>query len=304
MEDLGEWKSPNHAFPRPQRQKPPADMAATEPSKIPLVMGDDPEPNYNWFGDFDYAWFQNSGTFSSVPYFESVPDQLDELVETSAARRPLRLGFGPNECTTVSGSRNCTEACSDPSFLFTPANLGACTTLASAALLVQNGTYAVNQSDAETIATTDSWHIPDLSTFNATGVLESLVACIPESCTVSKLGECTDDVENISGVEIRPENLALISSKLGHYCDNTNLETNPDIAGPGVGFLFGTEGRVRIPLTSRGVRSLRLCSHTSCRRASPSYSTCYLKSRRRGPADSISSWSVSVRTVLADFERG
>lgn len=211
-------------------------MAVNSPPTIPLVMGDDPEPNFNWFGNFDYSWFDNSGSLSSVPYFEAVPEQLHELVETSSARRQLRLGFSPGDCTTVSGSRNCTEACSDPSSFFTPTNLRVCTTLASAALLVQNGTYSIDRSDAQTVKAIDSWQIPELSTYNATGVLASLVQCIPESCTVAKLGECTEDVQSLAGIEIRADNLGAITSKLEHYCDKTNLEINSDIAGPGVGF--------------------------------------------------------------------
>jgi len=201
-------------------------------------MGIDPAPNYDWFRGFDYSWFDagNLGNLSSIPFFETVPERLDGLVKTSSARQQLRLGFGPGDCETLLGSRNCTEACSDPSSLFTPTNLRACTALAGAALLVQNETYSVDRSDAQTVEAIDSWQVPDLSTFNATDVFTHMGRCIPQSCTVMRLGVCAESVQDLGSVEIKADSLALISSRLGHYCDGVDLEINTDIAGPGVGF--------------------------------------------------------------------
>ncbi|KAK3384705.1 hypothetical protein B0T24DRAFT_609339 [Lasiosphaeria ovina] len=205
-------------------------------SRIPLVMGIDPAPSYDWFKGFDYSWFDagNLGGLSSIPFFETVPERLDGLLKTSSARQQLRLGFGPGDCKTLSSSPNCTEACSDPSFLFTPTNLRACAALAGAALLVQNGTYSVDWSDAQTAEAIGFWHVPDLSTFDATDVFTRVAQCIPQSCTVARLGECAENVQDLGSVEIKADNLALISSRLGHYCDGVDLEINTDIAGPGV----------------------------------------------------------------------
>jgi len=205
-------------------------------------MGIDPAPNYDWFRGFDYSWFDagNLGNLSSIPFFETVPERLDGLVKTSSARQQLRLGFGPGDCETLLGSRNCTEACSDPSSLFTPTNLRACTALAGAALLVQNETYSVDRSDAQTVEAIDSWQVPDLSTFNATDVFAHVGRCIPQSCTVMRLGVCAESVQDLGSVEIKADSLALISSRLGHYCDGVDLEINTDIAGPGVGFFIAS----------------------------------------------------------------
>jgi hypothetical protein len=199
-------------------------------------MGDDPEPNYNWFGNLHYSWFDNSGGLSSVPYFEAVSEKLDTMIEISSTRRQLRLGFEPSDCVTVSGTRNCTEACSNPSALFTPINLRACTALASAALLVQNDTYSVDRSDARTADAIDSWQIPDLSTYNATGIFASVAECIAQSCAVSRPGKCADDVRNLGAVEIKVDDLQTFSSQLQHFCAGTDPRINVDIAGPGVGF--------------------------------------------------------------------
>lgn len=204
-------------------------------SQISIVLGNDPPPKYNWFGAFDYGWFDdNLGGLSSVPFFEAVPEQLAQLLRTSSARQQLRISLVPGDCETVSGSHNCTEACSNPSSLFTPPNLRVCTALAGAALLVQNGTYSVDRSDAQTVEAINSWQIPELSTYNGAAVFNHIAQCIPQSCTFVRLGECAKDVRDLATVEINASNLAVISSRLGRYCDAARLEINADIAGPGV----------------------------------------------------------------------
>jgi hypothetical protein len=206
-------------------------------SRVSLVMGRDPAPNFNWFQKFDYGWFDtgNLGNLSSYPFFETVPKRLDELLRASTDRQQLRIGFGPSDCETASRLRNCTEACSDPSSLFRLTNLRACTTLAGAALLVQNGTFEVDRSDSQTVDAIDFWQVPDLSTYNASVVFRHVAQCIPQSCAVGRLGGCAEDVQNLGVIEINAGNLAVISSRLKQYCDGVELEINSDIAGPGVG---------------------------------------------------------------------
>ncbi|KAJ6442462.1 integral membrane protein [Purpureocillium lavendulum] len=214
-------------------------MSSNTQARVPLVMENDPEPTYNWFGDLDYSWFDNSGSLTSVPFFEVVPDQLAQMLETSSARRPLRLTFGPDDCATASMSRNCTEACSNPSTLFAPANLRACTALAGAALLVQNETYSVDRSDALTSEVMNTWHIPELSAYNATAVLRHVAECISESCAVgSKLGECPNNLQTLSDIHINADNLEEFSSRLERYCNGVTVEINSDIAGPGASLAF------------------------------------------------------------------
>ena len=201
---------------------------------IPLVFGPDTQPKYNWFGDFDFAWFEKSGNLFSIPFFEATPQELGRLLVTSSKRQKLRLGFTPLDCTTEAGSHNCTEACSDPASLFTPANFRTCTALSATALLVQNGTYRVDSSDAETSEVIDSWGIPPLATFNATGILLQVNECIAESCFISRLGKCEDDVNALAQLEINVGNLDHFSAGLDRYCRGIDMRINPDIAGPGV----------------------------------------------------------------------
>ncbi|GJN78582.1 hypothetical protein PLIIFM63780_002076 [Purpureocillium lilacinum] len=211
-----------------------ANMLSNSDVRVPLVMENDPEPTYNWFGYLDYSWFDNSGSLASVPFFEVVPDQLAQMLETSSARRTLRLTFGPDDCMTASRSRNCTEACSNPYTLFEPANLRACTALAGAALLVQNETYSVDRSDAHTTEVMNAWRVPELSAYNATAMLRHVAECISESCAVgSKLGVCPNDVRTLSNMDINADNLGDLSFRLERYCHGVNVEINADIAGPG-----------------------------------------------------------------------
>lgn len=204
---------------------------------IPLVFGRDQQPNYNWFGDFDFRWFEKSGNLFSIPFFEATPQELSKLLATASTRQKLRLGFAPVDCTTSAGSRNCTEACLDPAFLFTPANLRACTALASAALLVQNGTYRVDLSESETTEVMVLWGIPELATFKASDMLSQVTECIAESCVISGL-ECGEDVKGIFQLGVNVDNLNHLSTRLGHYCWGAEMRINPDIAGPGVSYQF------------------------------------------------------------------
>jgi hypothetical protein len=211
-------------------------MSDNNPLTLSLVTDKD-EPNYHWFDTDAYGWWDNSGTLSSVPYFEAVPGLLDDLLRNSSDREQLRLPLGGRyDCETKNRIRDCTEACSNPSFLFTPTNIRVCTALASVALLVQNGTYSIDRSDAQAVQTMDSFHIPDLSTYNATRVFAYVAECIPESCATPRLGECTDDLRRLAQVPIQADSLRNITSTLSQYCDKTNLQLSADIAGPGVSF--------------------------------------------------------------------
>jgi len=210
-------------------------MAKIRPP-LSLSFAEDLEPpRYNWFGDSHLdGWFQNLKGLSSTPFFEAAPEQLAAILHTSSTRQDLTIDLVSSDCSTSLGYRNCTEACSDPSALLTPANFRVCTALASAALLVQNGTYAVNHADEQTTRAIDSWGIPELSTYNSTDVFRQVAGCLSQSCIVSNLGDCTDDVGRLFNTDITANNLGAITSSLSHYCDRTTVDIDADIAGQGV----------------------------------------------------------------------
>ncbi|KAK0707293.1 hypothetical protein B0H67DRAFT_647489 [Lasiosphaeris hirsuta] len=223
-------------------------MTSTTPTPPPLTLtlGSDPARRYNWFGRFNYEWFESAGglELASVPYFDTVPEQLTDMLEAASARQPLRIGLAPGDCTATFGSgaatagtpeQNCTAACADPHLLFTPANLRVCTALAGAALLVQNGTYRVDPADGVTAETMAAWRVPELATFDGAGVLGRVVGeCIPESCAVPGLGTCVDDVRGLAGVEVGAGSLGVVAARLGRYCEGMEVGLGADIVGPGV----------------------------------------------------------------------
>ncbi|KAK5659305.1 hypothetical protein OQA88_1398 [Cercophora sp. LCS_1] len=213
---------------------------------LSLIIATDPPPNFNWFKEFDYGWFDtpgNIGNLSSIPFFETIPEQLNGILNHTSThygqqqqqqqqQQPLRLGFAPRDCETVSGERNCTEACLDPASLFTPTNLRVCTALAGAALLVQNGTYRVEDEGSDEVMM--AWGVPELGRLDATQLFGRVGECIAQSCDVGRLGGCSEEVQGLGAVGIDAGSLAVFSERLGRYCDRVVLEINSDIAGPGV----------------------------------------------------------------------
>ena len=106
--------------------------------------------------------------------------------------------------------------------------------MASAALLVQNGTYSVDMSHPPTVETAETFLVPNLTDFNALWVLNNVTACITQSCTSSELGDCATSVRDLIKVKIAPSTLNVIATRLSSYCAMAEHKINPDIAGPGV----------------------------------------------------------------------
>jgi hypothetical protein len=186
----------------------------------------------------NYDWPTDPPSLRHVPYFQTIPLQLEDLIRDSSRRDTLNLDFAPSGCTTVSHTRNCAEACLDPKSLFRFENLRICILMASAALLVQNKTYSVDMLHAPTVATSDMFLVPNLTTFDAVSVLNNVTSCISQSCTSSNLGSCALSVRDLSKVQIVASNLATLASRLISYCAGAENSINSDIAGPGVGVLI------------------------------------------------------------------
>jgi hypothetical protein len=106
--------------------------------------------------------------------------------------------------------------------------------MASAALLVQNETYAVTMSNPATVETTKAFVVPNFTTFDAVWVLNNVTRCIAESCTNSNLGKCATSVRDLDTVRITAGNLTTVSTRLSGYCAMADHSINADIAGPGV----------------------------------------------------------------------
>ncbi|KAK3385575.1 hypothetical protein B0H63DRAFT_184718 [Podospora didyma] len=182
------------------------------------------------------AWPTQPKSLENVPYFQATPENLDDLLTKAAHFNTIELKFGPSDCGTVNNTRNCTEACNDPESLFKLNNLRTCIQLAAASFLVRNKTYTVDMSNATTVATLESYQVPNLTTYNATGVFRNTARCLSQSCAVSSLGNCTDRIQGLANIRITGtmDNLENIYSGLSNYCDYFEANINADIGGPGI----------------------------------------------------------------------
>ncbi|KAK0710854.1 hypothetical protein B0H67DRAFT_646280 [Lasiosphaeris hirsuta] len=184
--------------------------------------------------DQNYDWPTNPPSLRHILYFQAIPIELADLLEVSSHRDTLSLSFAPSDCMTTSGTKNCTEACLRPRSLFQLENFKTCVLIASAALLVQNKTYSVDTFDAATVETIESFLVPNLTNFNAVGVLTNVTSCITQSCTSSNLGDCATSVRDINKLHILASNLVAVATRLSSYCAMAKKEINSDIAGPGL----------------------------------------------------------------------
>ncbi|SPO03172.1 uncharacterized protein DNG_05854 [Cephalotrichum gorgonifer] len=84
-----------------------------------------------------------------------------------------------------------------------------------------------------------SWQGLDLSTFNATGTLTNIVACVSEACNESGREDCTGLAETLAAMSnptngTSPEIAGSLASNINEYCSATHIQMDGDIAGPGV----------------------------------------------------------------------
>ncbi|KAK3314824.1 hypothetical protein B0H66DRAFT_563724 [Apodospora peruviana] len=188
--------------------------------------------------DVNYAdyWQGKPPALGNIPTFKRIQLDASQQLKQAALHHDLTLGLSPGDCVTSDGVKSCEATCSDPTNLFTPANLRTCLLLASAALLVQNGSYAVNTADSGTAFTISTFDVPDLANFDGSSVLSNITKCISESCNLSKLGTCSPAIQTLSNIiPINTvEHLYTLTSIMGEYCSQTNFQMNGDIAGPGV----------------------------------------------------------------------
>jgi hypothetical protein len=192
--------------------------------------------------DLLYPWTLFDLPHRSLP-FPPLQETISEwvaLVDKSTSGEPVELAFGRGVCEAGNGQRNCTEACSNPTYLFRPMNFQACLLLAGTARLVQQENYALDTDDEETAKTIEAWGDFDLSTFNVTQALSNIAGCASEECNESDRQDCvgfagalkamSDPANSHSFSEISSS----LNQQIAQYCSITNIRTDPDIAGPGV----------------------------------------------------------------------
>lgn len=148
---------------------------------------------------------------------------------------PYTIQLSPSDCNTTSGPINCTEACRNETFLFTPTSLRIFSLLAAASVLVRNDNYSFDPTDDSARRVAQYWHVPDMETFGVERVLGNIIECISQSCVAaSGVGICGDAVSRVRYVPINAANLSSVVEILSHYCNGLSSITNADMAGPGV----------------------------------------------------------------------
>lgn len=214
-------------------------------------------------------WPSRVEALRRIPSFQQTVISLGSSLYDLTERSGMSVDLYSGDCETTPGVANCTAACSDPFFLFTPSNLRACVPIAVAALAVQNGTFAVNTTHPETMDAIASWRVPDLQTFNATGMLANVARCIAEPCGDPRSRYCEQGTPYIHTIA----DLRNLTDSMRSYCFGLNDEVNADIAGPGVSTSCqaGRQGLTTCP--PRANPFPRSPSHTLSRRASPSCSS-------------------------------
>ncbi|KAJ4171339.1 hypothetical protein NW754_013108 [Fusarium falciforme] len=139
-------------------------------------------------------------------------------------------------CTTDSWTApNCTRTCSDAKYMFSsPANVWNCMALAAVTMEVVPGNKTVDLVSLKQMD--DRFDLGgSLEAFDKLHVLKSVRRCFWQSCSDSKYGNCTSDLENFRCNPVNPANLQDFSRAIHHaYCRNANLGVDADIAGPGI----------------------------------------------------------------------
>ena len=180
--------------------------------------------NEYWEG-YDGKYDVFTSEFWPIPDIDIVTRSLSTLFSHSQ-RASVHITI--SGCTSISRSRDCSQACAEPESLFMPRNFHSCIVLAAISLLVQNGTYLVDNSLTHST-------IPDLASYNATAVFSNITHCISVSCSDTTLGSCGDHSRALGSIgTVTVDRLQNFYEGMDDYCYRLNPVFNSDIAGPGV----------------------------------------------------------------------
>ncbi|KAI8653413.1 hypothetical protein NCS55_01327300 [Fusarium keratoplasticum] len=130
---------------------------------------------------------------------------------------------------------NCTRTCSDATYMFSsPENIWNCMALAAVTMEVVPGNKTVDPVSLKKMD--DQFDLGgSLEAFDKLHVLMRVRRCFWQSCSDSKYGNCTEDLENFRCSPVSPDNIQDFSRVINHaYCGKANLGVDADIAGPGI----------------------------------------------------------------------
>lgn len=192
-------------------------------------------------GNFDPLVTQMQD-LAEPPFIESdlvMQDAFQDMIDQTASGANQTVGVYVNARSCVKTSEdflsgvagNCTEICADDATLFLPYNLNTCLTLSAVAMLVQNDyvTYVQDHTAFEMAA-----EVGNGSTWDGTGILDKVKTCVVDACSQHNLSTCPQETLDLNQTSTTVEALPSILSALAGFCNETGLQVNSDMAGPGV----------------------------------------------------------------------
>ncbi|KAG8162965.1 hypothetical protein KVR01_007443 [Diaporthe batatas] len=190
-----------------------------------------------YYSGYDFGAWDTISTikhlFWGVLVFEVESADLLESIQDGDSRLSFNLpNCGHTAAEFLSGTQgNCAELCSDPSTSMLPWNMRTCYSLGVAAMLVENGTLAIDYS-AE-YSGQEELQYGNLSEWDGAKVISDFATCISSSCTTANISHCDEKTLALETMDITTENLGLIQDGMFEFC-SYGVEINADIAGPGV----------------------------------------------------------------------
>ena len=157
--------------------------------------------------------------------------QLCNQTDSVSSLNITPIQFLEKGCVQDNGSINCTASCADSDLLAGYSTLWNCVTLArlatwspmSTTLPLCNELYNAVRNAGKPLG------VPDVTRFDAVGVLEDYFACANASCALVDF--CTVPLVKWDNATIFEKSDFL---KVSSVCDKFTATINSDIAGPGV----------------------------------------------------------------------
>jgi hypothetical protein len=179
------------------------------------------EYNYTYTTPIDWqAWHE--------AYFGRVSAVLN------ANGEPVRLLS--SGCTTSdSAARNCSRTCGNATAMFSsPENVWNCMALATVTMETVQGSKRVDPDNLKIID--EKFDLGgSLEAFDRLRVFTHVRQCFWQSCSDSKYGKCTQELQRFRCDHISPDNLGRFGRVIkGAFCGDADLGIDSDIAGPGV----------------------------------------------------------------------
>lgn len=207
-------------------------MSLDPPIEYPARIRDE-ELRYAW------SYYDLPGRNLPFPPLQEAIAEWTGLIDNSTSGDLVSVALDRSVCDTGGESRNCDEACSDPTYFFRPLNFRSCLLLTGIAALVRQGSYTLDMEDEDTVRALEIFEDLDLSSFNATRALSNIAQCVSDACDESGGQDCVglanalEDLSNTANITSSDISGSL-TPEVTRYCSGTAFRMDGDIAGPGV----------------------------------------------------------------------